>query len=383
MGRPIKECLSSFYPSISDKIISIRNNNPGWGAKSIYEELENDKYFSNLRLPKISTIALFLKEKGFVKEYERHVPIPNTKLHKAKYAHHIWQIDGQGATEVNGLGRLNLINTKDVFSKAYCGCYPCTARSHNGSPSGIEYQHALRLAFTEFGIPLKVQTDHAAVFFENKGKSPFPTRFHLWLISLGIELILSRKYRPTDQAIVERSHQTLEAQILKGKSFNSMEALHKHCNERRYKLNNTIPCSSTAGKPPLIAFPKADHSNRGYRPETEKINIDLDKVYKYLSQGQWYRKVNKSKTVYLGGQWYYLKQAKAETKVRINFCYKNQQVIFRDIKKHILERQPLKGISKGYLMGESFFKACLPNFQLQLPFDQETLLISTTFLEPG
>lgn len=381
MGRPAKGCLSSFCPSISAKIISIRNDNSGWGAKSIYEELENDKYFSSLKLPKTSTIALFLKEKGLVKEYEKHVPIPNTKLQGAKFPHHIWQIDGQGATKVDGLGRLNLINTKDVFSKTYCGSFPCIARSHNGSPSGMEYQHALRLSFIEFGTPLKVQTDHAAVFFENKGKSPFPTRFHLWLISLDIELIFSRKYRPTDQAIVERSHQTMEAQILKGKTFKSMDALHKHCNERRYKLNNTIPCSTTDNKPPQVAFPKADHSTRAYRPETEKDRIDLDKVYKYLSQGQWYRKVNKSKTVYLGGQWYYLKQSNGQTKVRINFCYKNQQVVFRDVKERILERQPLKGISKEYLMGESFFNACLPNFQLQLPFDQETLLISTTFLE--
>jgi len=381
MGRPSKGCLSSFCSSIEERITSMRIANPGWGAKSIYAELKDDKYLSTLNLPKPSTIALFLKKKGLVKEYEKHIPIPNTKLHGAKHPHHIWQIDGQGATQVNELGRLNLINTKDVFSKVYCGSFPCIARSHNGSPSGEEYQHALRLAFIEFGMPLKVQTDHAAVFFENKGKSPFPTRFHLWLISLGVELIFSRKYRPTDQAIVERSHQTLEAQILKGKSFKRLNELQKHCDERRNKLNNSIPSSSTVDLPPLVAFPQAIHSTRPYRPEVEKDNIDLDKVYRFLSQGQWYRKVNKKKTTSLGGQGYYLKNAEPETKVRICFCYKQKQVVFRNVKEQIVGSLDIKGISQKHLMGESFFKACQGNFQLQIPYDQESLLLSTTLLD--
>ena len=381
MGRPIKGCLSSFSLSIGDKIVSIRKSNPGWGAKSIYVELLEDKYFSNEKLPKPSTIAKFLKEKKLVKEYEKRVPIPGTELHGAKHPHHVWQIDGQGATAVEELGRVNLINTKDVFSKAYCGSFPCLARSHNGSPSGEEYQHALRLAFVEFGLPLKVQTDHAAVFFENKGKSPFPTRFHLWLISLGIELIFSRKFRPTDQGIVERSHQTLEAQVLKGKSFKSMNELQKHCDDRRSKLNKSIASSSTNDLPPLVASPQAIYSTRPYRPEVEKKKIDLDKVYKFLSQGQWYRKVNKNKTVSLGGQWYYLKKAEPKTKVRGCFCYKQKQVVFRNVKEQIVDSLDIKGISLKYLMGESFFKACLDNFQLQIPFDQETLLLSTTLLD--
>lgn len=381
MGRPQKGCLSSFDSLIIDQIMKLRGSNPGWGAKTIYAELIEDKRFSSLKLPRASTISLFLKNKGLVRDYEKHVPIPGTTIQVAKFPHHIWQIDGQGATTVDGLGRINLINTKDVFSKTYCGSLPLMASSHNGSPSSSEYQHALRLAFTEFGMPSIIQTDHAAVFFENKGKSPFPTRFHLWLISLGIDLMFSRKFRPTDQAIVERSHKTLEAQILKGKSFNTIHELHKHCDHRRYKLNQVIPSSSTENLPPLDAFPQAWHSNKSYRPETEKTRIDLDRVYKFLSQGQWYRKAGKTKTISLGGQWYYLKHVEPHTKVRVSFCYKTRQVVFRNVKEQIIGEQGLKGISIKYLMGEPFFNTFTPNFQLQLPYDQETLLISTTFLD--
>ncbi len=383
MGRPLKGDLSSFSLLVVNQITSLRTSNPGWGAKTIYTELLEDPRFSKLKLPKISTIAKFLKEKGFVKKYEKHVSIPGTHIESAKHSHHIWQIDGQGATHIEGLGRVNLINTKDVFSKLYCGCLPFMSRSHNGSPSGSEYQHSLRLAFMEFGLPTKIQTDHAAVFFENKGKSPFPTRFHLWLISLGIDLIFSRKYRPTDQAIVERSHQTLEAQIIEGKTFTTISELNKHCDNRRFRLNNSIPSSSTRNLPPLSAFPDAKHSGRLYRPEIEQTIIDFDKVYRFLSLGQWYRKVNKKKTVFLGGQWYYLKQAEPESKVRAGFCYKTQKVVFRNAKEQTVETQDLKGITLSYLMGESFFNTYTTNFQLQFPFDQETRLVSTTFLESG
>ena len=37
---------------------------------------------------------------------------------------------------------------------------------------------------------------------------------HLWLIALGVHVVFTRKRRPTDHAIVERHHQTMEGQVL-------------------------------------------------------------------------------------------------------------------------------------------------------------------------
>lgn len=380
MGRPQKGCLSSFSPFVSERIISIRKAHPGWGANTIWSELQVDTTLKGIILPRPNTIALYLKRKGLVKKYEKNIPLPESKLHPATYAHHIWQIDGQGATTVQSIGKVHLINIKDVFSKTYCGSVPYYAGLHSGTPSGIMYQHALRLAFCEFGMPTCIQTDHASVFYENKGKSPFPTRFHLWLISLGIPMIFSRKHTPTDQAIVERSHQTMTNQVIKGSAFESVLALHSYCDKRRKLLNEVLPCSTIGALAPLLAFPKARFSGKSYHPHLEKQIIDLERVYQYLNKGKWLRKAGKNRALHLGGQHYYVKAAKKKSLVQIQFDLEEKLLVFRDVNEHFLDKQPIKGLSIEILMGTSFFDATLPDFQLKLPLVWEDHLISTTFL---
>ena len=381
MGRPKKGCLSSFSQLIIDRILYLRSTHPGWGARTIRSELVLDKRYKTIDIPQSSTIGLFLKLKGLTKEYEKNISLPSSQLHSANYPHHIWQIDGQGSTSVEGIGKVHLINTKDVYSRVYCGSVPQPAPLHSGSPSGRSYQNALRVAFCEFGMPNTIQTDHASVFYENKGKSPFPTRFHLWLISLGIPLIFSRKSTPTDQGVVERAHQTITGQVIKGASFDSILSLHSCCNKRRKLLNEILPCSTIGGVAPLKAFPTARSSSRFYTPQTERQMVNLNRVFQFLAKGRWYRKAGKTKTVHLGGQWYYVKQAKRYSLLHIEFDTSEKLLVFRDVNEQLVDTQPIKGISPEILMGESFFEATLPDFQLKLPFTWQEYLVSTTFLE--
>ena len=130
------------------------------------------------------------------------------------------------------------------------------------------YQIALRLGFLDFGLPKKIQVDHASVFYDNHSKSPFPTRFHLWLIALGIELVYSRVHRPTDQAKVERSHEILFNQTVRSHKAEDWKHLYEICQNRRKVLNEEFPSSTCNGKPPLKAFPKAKHSGKIYAPQS-------------------------------------------------------------------------------------------------------------------
>lgn len=380
MGRPSTGCLSSFPKIITDKILSIRKQHSDWGPKTIWLELTKTKV-NKKDIPKPSTIAKFLNNRGLVKKYEKHVALPGSKLHPAKYPHHIWQTDGQGATTVEGIGKVHLINTKDVHSKVYCGSVPFYAGLHSGSPSSTNYQQALRIAFCEFGMPYVLQTDHASVFFESKGKSPFPTRFHLWLVGLGISLVLSRKGKPTDQGIVERSHQTITKQVIKGNSFDTLLDLHQYCDTRREVLNEELPCSTIGNKAPLKAFPKAKFSGRPYHALLEAKMISLDKIYQFLAKGKWYRKVSKNKTLHLGGQYYYSKTFQKESMVQIHFEADSKLLVFRDVNEQIVNKQPIKGISIETLMGHSFFEATLPDFQLKLPLVWDDQLVSTTLVD--
>ena len=379
MGRPQTGCLESFSPIVKKRILDLRRIHPAWGSLTIYIELTHDEGLTQLKLPKSSTIASFLKSMGLTKQYEKHIPLPGPKLHPASFSHQIWQIDAQGAMEVPGLGRINMVNIKDVFSKTYCGCLPAMARSHNGSPSAEDYRLALRLAFIEFGLPNKIQVDHAGVFFENNSKSPFPTRFHLWLVSLGIDLIFSRKHRPTDQSIVERSHQTLFQQIHSSTEFRTLEELHTFCDQRRVRLNHSIPSKSTQKKPPLVASPPARFSGKYYQPQLESSIVRLERVYAYIQQGAWIRKVNQNKTLFLGNQWYYLNQAKANSKLLIKFDPETHCLLFHNDKELVIHREPIKGISLESIIGDSLYQASLPGTQLKLPFTLESNYLARLF----
>lgn len=385
MGRPRKNVLlPSFDPIVVEQIKCLRPHGTKIGPKSIYADLCQIKQLANYDLPKPSTIARFLKQSGLVSNYEKHFPLPNIERQDVKRPHQVWQLDGQGALDAPGIGRVNFLNIKDLFSSVYCTSWVTFSNSHNGSPSADQYRNSLRRAFTKFGRPEKVQVDHAAVFYENKGKSPFPTRFHLWLISLGIQLIFSRKYRPTDQAVVERMHQTVENQVIGNKLFANLAAIQQKTDERIHMLNHHIPSASCNDQPPLVTHSQARHSGRFYCPRNEKSLIDFQRVYEYLSKGTWIRKTTGSggRNISLGGIGYYLPDADQRQLVELTFDLESQMLHACMLKtRRKLKPLQLKGLNYKYLQGNDFLD-CLPSgFQFQIPFYEPPFKRGTTFLE--
>src|SRR5205823_5348117 len=140
-----------------------------------------------------------------------------------------------------------------------------------------------------------------AIFYDNTSRSPFPTRLHLWLVGLGGALVFSRVGRPTDQVVVERSHQTWTQQVLQGQRFADWDGLYAALRTRRDFLNQALPCVSLENLAPLVAAPHAASPQRLYRPEWEADLLQVERVYEYLAAGHWFRRVSASGTVSLGG----------------------------------------------------------------------------------
>jgi len=226
----------------------------------------------------------------------------------------------------------------------------------------------LRLAFTEWGLPDRLAVDHDSVFYDNTSKSPFPTRFRLWSVALGVSLTFGRKHQPTDQALTERSHQTWYHQVLEGQSFPTLTALQQALVERRTFLNEHLPCSSLGELPPLVAFPQARTPRRLYRPEWETELLDLSRVHAYLAQGHWFRKSSAVGTVSLGGQVYYLGKQWSRQEVEITFDAQDQHLVFRLADEAHIKRLPTQGLTLSDLMAELDPLARLDQFQLALPF---------------
>ncbi len=295
--------------SLQNRILHYKSEYPGWGAKMIVNELIQQDNYGQSTLPSLRTINRFLESHQKTVSYETHHPLTNPNIPEAKSAHDFWQMDDKGPELYEGLGYIGMINIKDVKSRVYV-CSTAINLPHTRShPDTTDYQYALRMAFNEFGLPKAIQSDRGSNFYENKSKSPFPTTLHLWLLGLGVDLSWANSYRPTEQGIVERSHEITHQQNWRSSGYKNIQHFQEHVNDRRKQLNRHISCD-TLGKPPLVAYPQAIHSARFYNPLEERKLFDPTRIDAYLAQQKWYRKVSSAKTVSIGGQVYYLSKAK-------------------------------------------------------------------------
>lgn len=243
MGRPPEGASSHFPAKVRDAIRRLRRGHPCWGPETLRIELAGSPRFEEGdKVPGRSQIAAFLKQEGLTRKYERHSELPQPQAGAPQHAHEEWEMDAKGVMKVPSAGKVSLINICDVFSTLKVDSYPCM---HTSKPTLLDYQLVLRRAFLKWGLPERLALDHDSVFYDNTCASPYPTTFHLWLIALGVEVTFGRKGRPTDQATVERSHQTLTQQAIVGRDLPDQVAIQEALDDRLDFLANRFPSRSS------------------------------------------------------------------------------------------------------------------------------------------
>ena len=370
MGRPKRGALSSYPEEVRETIKRWREAHPGWGAKTIAMECRQHPAFVGQKIPSIAGIERFLREQNLSKKHEKRVALPESQQKRSINAHDVWEMDAQGYQQIPDVGMVTLINLNDKASHMRLLSYPCFLGRTNVErhANTADYQVALRLAFTDWGLPKRLQVDHESVFFDNKTKSPFPTRLHLWLVALGVQLTFSRVGRPTDQGMTERSHQLWSQQVIEGQHFPDWDILYQRLRQRRDFLNKQLPCTSLDGQPPLIAEPDAHFSGRAYRPEYEAQLLDLDRVYAYLSQGQWFRRVATHGIISIGGHVYSVGLKWQRQQIEVRFSAEQQLFCCYDDAGALIKQFAWRGDLEQILSGDVAVAMTLPHFQLCLPF---------------
>ncbi len=369
MGRPKRGALGSFPESIRGAIETMRKAHPGWGPVTLLTELQQDSRFAGKRLPSRARTAAYLKEKGLSREYKRHKDLPQPKEKEPQQPHEEWELDAQGVVKVPGIGRVMLINIGDVYSDMKVESMPCPETSH---PGIRDYQLILRRAFAKVGLPNRITLDHDSAFYDSTSRSPFPGVLHLWLIALGVEVRFIHKPPPMEHSRIERLHQTIFNQAVRGQSFtdSGVDGLQELLWQRLEFLNRHYPSRSLGGKPPLVVFPEAAHSKRTYRLDWEADMLDLQRVYAYLAKGQWFRKTTVRGQFELGGYRYNAGRPFASQTLEITFDPKTQEILCASEDGSQIILFPIQGLSKEELMGELAPLTALPNYQLSLPFSR-------------
>ena len=384
MGRPSTGPGGTFPTELKEAILHLRQRHPGWGPVTLLIALKTDQRWQDQPLPSRARIALLLKRAGLTRRYQPHHDLTQLPHVPPSTPHQEWQMDAQGIMRVEGVGKVSLITIVDVVSRLKAESYPSLETTNPALP---DYQLTLRRAFLTYGLPQVLTLDHGTVFYDNTTPSPYPTRLHLWLLALGVQVRFTRKRCPTDHAIIERTHQTMTAQALLGQTYSSHADLWAGLDERRDVLNRHLPSRVLSHKPPLEAYPQAVHSGRMYRPEWEEDLLCLESVWTYLRACRWFRRIRSNGFFCLGGYSYYLGKHVAHLNVAIRFDPDPLAFVCQLEGSEELVRVPALGLTKADLMGELAVIHTLPTYQLTLPFSLESWrqfeyangLIGTTF----
>src|SRR5438876_7833503 len=252
MGRPATGPLSTFPDELKETILHLRKLHPGWGPNTLLAALKTDAHWRDQPLPSRARIATLLKQAGLTRRYQPHHELVQPPRASLTNPHQEWQMDAQGIMRVEGVGKVSMISIVDVVSRLKAESYPSLETTNPALP---DYQLTLRRAFLMYGLPGTLTLDHGTVFYDNTTPSPFPTRLHLWLLALGVQVRFTSKRCPTDHAIIERTHQTVTAQALLGQTYTSHAALWAGLDERRKILNQHLPTRVLAHQAPLEAYP--------------------------------------------------------------------------------------------------------------------------------
>lgn len=365
MGRPAKGALASASEEMRDALLELRDKQPGWGPQTLWLEVAKDVRFVGMRIPSRARIAVYLKEQGKVRKYERHEDLSEPPEQPVQRPHQEWEMDAQGVTTVAGLGKVSFINLLDVYSHVSIDSHACPNVSHVRSQ---EYQRILRRAFIRYGLPEQISLDHDSAFYDNKSASPFPSVIHLWLIGLGVQVRFIHKRPPLEHSRIERHHQTLAGQAFEGQTFADITALQRSLQTRMLFLNQEYPTRALGEKPPFQAFPQARHSGRPYDLSTEEQMLDMLPIYTYLQTARWFRQVSSVGVFSLGGYGYNATTQFADQTIEVTFNAETHKLTCLPEKGTTAFHFDIQGLTKATLMGTALALPCYLPYQLALPF---------------
>lgn len=376
-GRPRQGALSTYESRITEKALELKRAHPHWGSKRVKLELQTTLQPDQPELPSNARLAVFFQERcpqAVQKRERRMLPPPVLQV---SHVHQRWQMDAKEGLEV-GSERVNLQEIVDVYSGLRITSQALVSTISTGwrHLTREEHQQVLRQAFSQWGFPAEVQTDHDGVFVNLQDPS-FPTLFTLWLVGLGVTHVLSRPHRPTDQAQIERFHRTQADFVWKDQSFEHLSQLQQALDEHCQLYNQVYPSQAAHchGKPPLLAFPSAVSTGQPYHPGLEWDLFDLRRVDAFLAQLVWTRKVAKNGIVFLGNHYYYLGNNLKGQSVSIRFLPASRTFRFQRADGQTILDLPAQCLEMDHIIGSIPASIPLPfGFQYALPGVGGTIL---------
>jgi hypothetical protein len=376
-GRPKQGALSTYPPDVRAKAIELKRAHPHWGPANVRIELQTSLHLKEPNVPSPARLAALFKAEcpDAVQPHQRGLfrQVPPSPVHQP---HQRWQLDAKERVYLTGGEQVTVLEARDpagglmILSRVWV-----TPSAGGGGCRKLilsEVRASLRLAFTRWGRPLEIQTDHEGVYVGAVGVE-FPTLFTLWLAGLGITHVLSRHQRPTDQPHTERQHRTDGDMVWKDDPGATPTELQERLDACHLRYHTQLPVRAAhcQGQPPLVCRPWASHSGRTFDPAVEADLFDLQRVGAFLAQPVWRRKVSSQGTISLGHQVYGVGRTHIGQELTIRFQPETWSFHFTASDVTLVAKLPAQGLSWEDLLGAQVAAEQAPAhpFQYALPWE--------------
>lgn len=259
------------------RVLAVRDAHPAWGARKIARCLERD----GINPPALSTVHEILCRHGRIVPPPGGAP-PSQRFEKAA-PNHLWQMDFKGWVRLADATLCHPLTAIDDHSRFAVCLEACTDQR------GSTVQGFLEKTFRRYGLPDAFFVDNGTPWGDPSGERW--TRFAVWLLKLGIDVVHSRPYHPQSRGKNERFHRTLAAEVFAFERFPDLAAVQRAFDRWREVYNFERPHEALGQEVP----------GSRYRPSPRAMPDRLPKVE--YDEGEIVRLVNKAYISFKGRLW--------------------------------------------------------------------------------
>ena len=241
--------------AVEAAVLAVRDQHPAWGARKIHAVLSGKLS----GLPCASTIHAVLHR------HDRIVPPPGgaraTGRFERQEPNELWQMDFKGWSRLGNGTALHPLTVIDDHSR-YCLCIEALANETGGAVSPV-----LEQAFRIHGLPLAFYADNGKPWGDSQNMHW--SKFGVWLLKLGVELIHSRPYHPQGRGKNERFHRTLKCEVLDLNALHDHQAAQQAFDAWRHIYNHDQPHGGLNHKVPASRYRASSRAMPRKIPEPE------------------------------------------------------------------------------------------------------------------
>lgn len=240
---------------LEEKVLSVRDAHPAWGARKIARCLER----IGTEPPAVSTVHAILQR------HDRIVaPGGGDKAHlrfEREAPNRLWQMDFKGWVRLGNGARCHPLTVIDDHSR-YVPCLKACSDQQNHT-----VRAALQATFQRYGLPDAMFVDNGSPWGDASGRHW--TRLRVWLLKLGIELIYSRPYHPQSRGKNERFHRTLYDEVFALKRFEGFDQVQRAFDLWREVYNFQRPHEALGLKVPADRYRPSPRTMPARLPQIE------------------------------------------------------------------------------------------------------------------